>query len=142
MHQQFDDKASQWIEFSYADGQRKGLASERLAGLQHFMPACQGKIWQDEASAEACQSLAGSGAASTSATAQPSNPAGKNSCWHESFLCGSQVAHLLRWDDAQRRAVSPPSRERDFLSLACCFKARAHERGQEYRTGRNGRDQQ
>ena len=76
MHQQFDDKASQWLEFSYADGQRKGLASERLAGLQHFMPACQGKIWQDEASAEACQSLAGSRAASTSATAQPSNPAG------------------------------------------------------------------
>ena len=35
------------MEFLYADGQRKALASDGLAGLQHYTPACQGKLKQD-----------------------------------------------------------------------------------------------
>ena len=43
---QFDNFACQWVEFLYADGERKGLASDGLAGLQHFMPECQGRLKQ------------------------------------------------------------------------------------------------
>ena len=43
---QFDEMASTWIEFLYADGQRKGLASDGLAGIQHFIPQCVGKLRQ------------------------------------------------------------------------------------------------
>ncbi|CAE7323141.1 unnamed protein product [Symbiodinium sp. CCMP2456] len=38
------EAASSWVEFLYADGQRKGLASDGLAGLQYFLPQCQGRL--------------------------------------------------------------------------------------------------
>ena len=43
---QFDDAACAWLEFLYADGQRKGLASDGLAGIQHFLPRCIGRLRQ------------------------------------------------------------------------------------------------
>ncbi|CAE7439662.1 unnamed protein product [Symbiodinium sp. CCMP2592] len=52
---QLCEAAASWVEFLYADGQRKGLASDGLAGLQYFLPECQGhlklswklvKVWQ------------------------------------------------------------------------------------------------
>ena len=41
---QLCEVASSWVEFLYADGQRKGLASDGLAGLQYFLPQCQGRL--------------------------------------------------------------------------------------------------
>ena len=41
---QLCEAASQWVEFLYADGERKGLASDGLAGLQYYLPQCQGKL--------------------------------------------------------------------------------------------------
>jgi len=43
---QFDEAACAWLEFLYADGQRKGLASDGLAGIQHFLPRCIGRLRQ------------------------------------------------------------------------------------------------
>ncbi|OLP94542.1 hypothetical protein AK812_SmicGene23459 [Symbiodinium microadriaticum] len=43
---QLCDAAARWVEYLYADGQRKGLASDGLAGLQYFWPQCQGKLKQ------------------------------------------------------------------------------------------------
>ena len=41
---QLCEAASEWVEFLYADGERKGLASDGLAGLQYYLPQCQGKL--------------------------------------------------------------------------------------------------
>ena len=38
------EAASEWVEFLYADGERKGLASDGLAGLQYYLPRCQAKL--------------------------------------------------------------------------------------------------
>ncbi|CAE7765025.1 unnamed protein product [Symbiodinium sp. CCMP2592] len=38
------DAASEWVEFLYADGERKGLASDGLAGLHFYLPQCHGRL--------------------------------------------------------------------------------------------------
>ena len=38
------EAASEWVEFLYADGERKGLASDGLAGLQYYLPRCPAKL--------------------------------------------------------------------------------------------------
>ena len=41
---QLREAASEWVEFLYADGERKGHASDGLAGLQYYLPQCQGRL--------------------------------------------------------------------------------------------------
>ncbi|CAE7825917.1 unnamed protein product [Symbiodinium sp. CCMP2592] len=41
---QLCEAAASWVEFLYADGERKGLASDGLAGLQYFLPQCQSRL--------------------------------------------------------------------------------------------------
>eukprot|EP00435_Cladocopium_sp_Y103_P070422 s223_g35.t1 len=39
-----DEVTSQWLEHIFHDGQHKSLASDGLAGLQHFMPQALGRL--------------------------------------------------------------------------------------------------